>query len=329
MHSACHCTPTTNSRAGASIASITPSADARDRAQPATEPVDRLVVEGVDLARSRAEHAARARCRRSISTSCVTLVAGLASGGARPSPATVGQVLVQRPAARDVQGLRAAADREDRQAARVARAARARARTGRGRARSGRARDGAAAVGGRVEVGPAGQADAVEPLEQRLDRLGVERRQDHRDAAGALDRPQVPRARAPARAAAARPAASARRRSLRADLRRRDADQRPRARLTPAPMCPSPLRSASELTTSAPASSATRVRPPGSDRASPAPQYDERRAGRRGAARAAPSTTVGWVESSDRLLGDEARRAAARSAARHVAASVRGARAGR
>jgi hypothetical protein len=42
-----------------------------------------------------------------------------------------------------------------------------------------------------MDVGPSGEDDAVEVREQLWDRLDRERRDDHRHAAGDLDRPQV------------------------------------------------------------------------------------------------------------------------------------------
>ena len=49
------------------------------------------------------------------------------------------------------------------------------------------------AVDARLEVGAAGEADAVDPVEQRRDRVGAQQRHDHRDAAGALDRLRISR----------------------------------------------------------------------------------------------------------------------------------------
>ena len=46
-------------------------------------------------------------------------------------------------------------------------------------------------VGPRVEVGAAGQAESVEPVEQPVDGTGPHRCQDHRQAAGLADGVEV------------------------------------------------------------------------------------------------------------------------------------------
>ena len=58
-----------------------------------------------------------------------------------------------------------------------------------GRAQLRVARAGAVGVG--IEVGAAGEADAVEAVDERGDRLGRQRREHDGQAAGALDRLQV------------------------------------------------------------------------------------------------------------------------------------------
>ena len=92
-------------------------------------------------------------------------------------------VLVQRPAAGDVQRLGAAADAEQRQSGSRRRRARRRARRRRRRRpsapSSGWRVDGA--VGDRVEVGAARQADAVQALHELGHRLEVDGREDDRD----------------------------------------------------------------------------------------------------------------------------------------------------
>ena len=99
-------------------------------------------------------------------------------------------VLVQRAAARDVERLRAAADAEQRHphgvgGARQLELEAVELRLGRAEllVRAG-------AVGGGVEVRPAGEADAVEAVEQRGDPV-VQRRQHDGHAAGQFDGPHV------------------------------------------------------------------------------------------------------------------------------------------
>ena len=80
--SACHWTPIRNCRPGSSIASIVPSGRARRHLQPLAEPVDRLVVEGVDVERVGDPHllVAEGPARRlpgSISTGWLVSVPGV------------------------------------------------------------------------------------------------------------------------------------------------------------------------------------------------------------------------------------------------------------
>ena len=148
---------------------------------------------------------------------------------------------------------------------------------------------GSDAVRGRVQVGPARQDDGVEAPEQRVDRLGRDRRQDHGHPAGRAHGLEV---------ALAERQLRARRLALRdelavargAHLGGRDADEWRRAHHSthvsfPPPRC--------ELfTTSAPRSSATLVRPPGATAApSGVTNTNGRRSTWRGSSR--PSMTVG------------------------------------
>ena len=91
-------------------------------------------------------------------------------------------------AASHVQDLHAAADPEDRELATVG--GPDQRELDRVDSRLGRAELGVGlgAVGARLNVGATGQAHAVDPVEQRVDRVGPEQRHDHRNAAGALDR---------------------------------------------------------------------------------------------------------------------------------------------
>ena len=100
----------------------------------------------------------------------------------------IGKVLVQGPAARNVQQLHAAADAEDRKLAAIGGAHQRelhRVDPRLGRAEVGM---GLGAVCARLDVGPAGQAQAIDAVEQGADRVRAQRRHDHRDPAGALDR---------------------------------------------------------------------------------------------------------------------------------------------
>ena len=93
-------------------------------AQARAQPADRLVVEGVDL-ESPAPSSRASRLPRLDLDRVAWLVAGHAPGGARScTPCCVGQVLVQRAAARHVERLRPAADGQH-AAARAPSAARA------------------------------------------------------------------------------------------------------------------------------------------------------------------------------------------------------------
>ena len=180
--SACHWTPTT--KPSPSIPSIVPSGARATTRRPS--PSWSTAWWWKELTAS--VRVRTMRCRReraSISTSCVGL-------GRRLGLAVARDVLVQRPAAGDVERLRAAADREDRQAALQAHADEAQLE--RVQARLGRAELDVAvgrAVGGRVEVRAAGETEAVEAVEQRTEVVGAGRRQHHGDRAGGVERAQI------------------------------------------------------------------------------------------------------------------------------------------
>ena len=154
-----------------------------DRPQAVAEPLDGLVVEGVHAQRAGADGAREQR-------------AGFDRHVVRDGPAglrlaVVGHVLEERAAARDVERLGAAADAEDRQAAGVGMARDRQlegVHVGLHRAELG-VRLGA--VGGRVDVRAAGQADAGQRLQQRGHQLQRQRRQHHRDRPGARERAHV------------------------------------------------------------------------------------------------------------------------------------------
>jgi sulfate-transporting ATPase len=97
------------------------------------------------------------------------------------------EVLVQRAAQRDVDGLGAAADAEHRHPHLVDRARELQLEAVERRLGRAERLVGAGAVGRGVEVRAAGQTDAVEALEQRGQRTGAERRQHDRHAARQLD----------------------------------------------------------------------------------------------------------------------------------------------
>ena len=157
--SACHCTPSRNGWRRSSIASTVPSGAQAVATQALAERVDRLVVEGVDLGRAGAEHARGERAGGDAHR-----VRGLRR---ELGLAVVLDVLVQRAAARDVERLRAAADAEQRHARGVGGARELELEAvERGLGRAERL-VGAGAVGGGIEIRAAGEADAVEALEQR------------------------------------------------------------------------------------------------------------------------------------------------------------------
>ena len=114
-------------------------------------------------------------------------------GGARDLGLAVAvDVLAQRPAARDVERLRAAADAEHRQARGVGGAGDGELEGvvgGVGGAELGRALD--RAVDDGVEVGAAGQADPVEALDERRDGLERDGGEDDGDRPGGIDRLRI------------------------------------------------------------------------------------------------------------------------------------------
>ena len=185
--SACHCTPSTNGRAGASTPSITPSGDQAT----ARSPLPSRLIAWWWKEFTRARRRRITRCRRLpgvISTECVTLSPARVWRCSSVVPGPVGQVLVERAAARHVQRLQAAADGEDGDAARVRAAGDLELEEVELGLHGPELGVAALVVGGRVEVGAAGEADARQAVEQRLDRLDLQRRHHHRDAAGRLDR---------------------------------------------------------------------------------------------------------------------------------------------
>ena len=229
-----------------------------DRAQPLAEAVRRLVVEGVDVGLGHAHHAREPRAGLDPH--------GVGGDAARLGLAVALEVLVQRAAAGDVERLHAAADPEHRHPARVG-------ELGERELVAVERRLGGAelrvalllAVAVRVDVRAARQADAVEPLERRRDRVVAERREHDRDAAGALDRAHVDH---PERHLALRRVALGQRVAVLGEphLGGGDADQRAAHGSTHVSLAP-PF--CDELTTSEPSSNATRVSPPGSVRTSP------------------------------------------------------------
>ena len=131
----------------------------RDRAEAAPRPVDGLVVEGIDAQGPRAHESGELRA--------VLDVHRVGSRGGRLGLAVRGHVLVQRPAARDVERLHAAADAQHRHPALVDGAGQRElegVEVGLGRAELEVALDRSVGIG--VEVRTAGQHDAVEPVEQ-------------------------------------------------------------------------------------------------------------------------------------------------------------------
>ena len=152
-----------------------------------------------------APSAAARREPGSTRTSCVVTQPGSVWRCSTVSPTTSGRCWMQAPAARDVERLAAAADAEDRQPGGVGAAGDLElehVEVGLDRAEVGCA---VGAVGGGVDVRPAGQADGGERADQRRDQLarrpaGARRARRRRARARARTA-----CRAPSRAAAARP----------------------------------------------------------------------------------------------------------------------------
>ena len=138
--------------------------------QPASEAVDRLVVERVHPALAPAHQAGEQAARGDLDGVRDTVARGalaVLQRGAGP----VGQVLVQRPAARDVQRLEPAADGEDRDPARIGAPRDLQLEEVQLGLHRAELRVAALVVGARVEIGATGQADAGQAVEQGLDRL--------------------------------------------------------------------------------------------------------------------------------------------------------------
>ena len=212
-----------------SLSSSTASIDAvrgpRRGPQPTAEPVDGLVVEGVDRRLGDAHRPRQPRVGRDPHAVRLDAPAGRLAMLDR-AVREVAEVLVQAAAARDVDGLAAAADAEHRHPARVGELGQ-RELVGvevRLRRPERRVADRLAVAVG-VDVGAARQADPAEAVEQRRDRVVAERRQHHRQPAGELDRAHVDH---PERHLALRRIALGDGVGLRrqADLRGRHADQR-------------------------------------------------------------------------------------------------------
>ena len=100
---------------GASTPSTTPSGERARHPQAVPQAVDRLVVEGVHLACSSSPISPASAVPRSICTEWVVRSRGLGLAVSQIRTVRVRQVLDERSAARDVQRLRPAADREQRQ----------------------------------------------------------------------------------------------------------------------------------------------------------------------------------------------------------------------
>ena len=156
----------------------------RDLAQPFADPPDALVV--VRLHRRRATCAdagGRIDAHRVLGERAVDLAVLLV-------PDDLGQVLDEVAAARDVQHLEAAADREHRHVARERGLEQRELAAVALGVRSVRLRMRLGAVLLRIEVVAAGEEQAVERVERLLDAV-LARRHEHRAAAGALDRAHV------------------------------------------------------------------------------------------------------------------------------------------
>ena len=102
-----------------------------------------------------------------------------------------GQILQQRAAARDVEHLQAAADRQHGQLARLGGADERDLEAVEVRLGGAEAGVGLGAVDRRVQVRAARQAQAAEPVEQGLDAVDVQRRDDHGHRAGTADRLRI------------------------------------------------------------------------------------------------------------------------------------------
>ena len=162
----------------------------RNRAQAAAEPIDALMVKGVDNHTATTNH-----CREATAGGDADLVRDLVPGLAL----TVGnravrdlrQVLVQGAAARDVERLRTAADAEDRQPTRVGLPRQLHLESVELRLGGAQLGVSDAPVGSRVEVGPTGEQHAAETVEQGRDSIQLERWEHDRQSTCALDGTQI------------------------------------------------------------------------------------------------------------------------------------------
>ena len=181
VSSGCHWTPTTQGPSGSSssVASMIAVVGVRGDDE-ACRPLARRPGGGDTSTRRACVPHRGAESRPGIDvTSCSYAPPELAGRAVLLDAVTVGDVLVERPAERDVQHLVASADREDGHPAfdRGTGESRARScRAARGRRRPSR-RPGA--VRGRVEVAAAEQQHAVEAVERALELVGVERLGHH------------------------------------------------------------------------------------------------------------------------------------------------------
>ena len=164
--SGCHCTPSTKLASRSSIASGS-SSSVETPLTSSPSPSRSTPWWWWDLRRC-ARLARGARRERALGEHHVVL--GAVEGAEHATVLFVaealGQVLHQRAAAGDVDQLHAAADAEQRHVALDRARARARSRTRRARAPCRRSRGAPAAVGGGVDVGAAGEDQAVDQLEQ-------------------------------------------------------------------------------------------------------------------------------------------------------------------
>ena len=159
----------------------------RDGPQALAELVDRLMVEGVDLDLERPDDLGEAAV--GVDPHRVGLDLGVLPLAVRDLARA--EVLVQAAAARHVQRLHPAADREHRHLALVGPARDRELDEVELRPRRPQLRRGALRVGLGIEVGPAREAEAVDLVEQGVDRVGPERRHHHGYPARELDRPHV------------------------------------------------------------------------------------------------------------------------------------------
>ena len=181
--SACHCTASRNGWRGSSIPSIVPSGAHAVATRPS--PSVSTAWWWKELTSAACPPSRRAaRERAAIRTECVGRRGELGL-------AVAVDVLVQRAAAGDVERLGAAADAEQRHPRGVGGARELELEAVERRLGRAERLVGAGAVGGGVEVGAAGQADAVEARRAASPSRRLERRQHDGHAAGQLDRAHV------------------------------------------------------------------------------------------------------------------------------------------